>query len=90
MQRTITILVDDFDGESEAAETVGFALDGVAYEVDLTAEHAAELRELVGQYVAVGRRVGGRKRRGAGNSAPAEPAPEKQPRRRRGKGAEKQ
>ena len=45
-QRTTIHLVDDLD-ESEAAETVSFALDGTAYEIDLNDEHAAELRVTV-------------------------------------------
>ena len=42
-QKTQVILVDDIDG-SAATQTVTFALDGVSYEIDLTDEHAAELR----------------------------------------------
>lgn len=64
--RTEIILVDDFDEEKEADETVTFALDGVSYEIDLAEEHAAELRELLAPYIESGRRTGGRKRRGAG------------------------
>jgi hypothetical protein len=67
--RTEIILVDDFDEEKEAAETVTFALDGVSYEIDLAEEHAAELRELLAPYIENGRRTGGRKRRGAGLAA---------------------
>ena len=51
-----TILVDDFDG-SPAAETVSFALDGSAYELDLSADNAAELRETLGEWIAGARRV---------------------------------
>ncbi len=65
--RTQTILVDDLDG-SEAAETVTFGLGGDNYEIDLTEENAAVLRELLAPYVEVARRVparrGGRGRRG--------------------------
>ena len=43
-QRVNVVLVDDIDG-TDASETVGFALDGVDYEIDLSDEHAAELRE---------------------------------------------
>lgn len=63
-QRTVTILVDDFDGETEAAETIPFALDGVTYEIDLAAANAATLRETLAPYIEVARRTGGRKRRG--------------------------
>jgi hypothetical protein len=62
-QRVNVILVDDIDGD-EAAETVSFALDGVDYEIDLNETHAEELREALARYVAAGRRVGGRRRKG--------------------------
>lgn len=44
---TTTTLVDDVDG-TEAVETVGFALDGVTYEIDLSAVNASRLRGCVG------------------------------------------
>ncbi|HEY0117984.1 MAG TPA: Lsr2 family protein [Cellulomonas sp.] len=53
---------DDIDG-SEANETVTFAVDGVTYEIDLTAGHAAELRTAVEPYTKAARRVGGVARR---------------------------
>ena len=48
---------DDIDG-SGAAETLSFALDGLSFEIDLTAEHAAELRAALAPYTAAGRRIG--------------------------------
>ena len=63
-QRVNVILVDDIDG-SEAAETVTFGLDGVQYEIDLSADNADKLRDVLAPYVGHGRRSGGR-RRGAG------------------------
>jgi Lsr2 len=45
-QKTVVSLIDDLDGESEADETVEYALDGVTYEIDLTNEHAETLREV--------------------------------------------
>lgn len=42
--RVTAVLVDDLDGRSTADETVYFALDGVNYEIDLSAEHAQDLR----------------------------------------------
>jgi hypothetical protein len=54
-QRTWATL-DDFDG-TPAAETVVFTVDGTRYEMDLSAENAAEWRDLIGVYVAVARRV---------------------------------
>ncbi|CAM2889517.1 histone-like nucleoid-structuring protein Lsr2 [Saccharomonospora xinjiangensis] len=54
--------VDDITGEP-ARETVFFALDGIAYEIDLTAEHADRLRDVLLRYAAHARRTGGRRRK---------------------------
>ncbi len=62
-QRVNVVLVDDLDG-SDAAETVSFALDGVDYEIDLSEEHAGELRNAVSLYVGHARRTGGRRKTG--------------------------
>lgn len=62
------VLVDDFDG-TDAEETVQFALDGVSYEIDLSAEHAGGLRETLEAYVNAARRTGGRKVAAAGTSS---------------------
>ena len=43
-RKTYVELIDDLTGE-KAEETVSFALDGVAYEIDLSEENAAKLRE---------------------------------------------
>ncbi len=56
-------LIDDIDG-SEAEESVVFALDGVDYEIDLSAKNAAELRDSLGQFIEHARRTGGRKQAG--------------------------
>lgn len=58
---TTVSLVDDLDG-SEAAESVAFALDGVAYEIDLSEENAEKLRDALAGYVAGARRVDGARR----------------------------
>ena len=55
--RRVVRFVDDF-GEGEAAETVVFGLDGVDYEIDLSAGHAARLRAALDRYVAAARMVG--------------------------------
>lgn len=55
--RRVVRFVDDLDG-SAAAETVWFALDGVGYEVDLSAVNAAALRTLLDPYLTAGRGVG--------------------------------
>lgn len=59
-QRVQVILEDDLDG-SEASETVSFAIDGVSYEIDLSDEHAAQLRAELQPWIEAGRRVGGRR-----------------------------
>ena len=58
--RTTVTLVDDLDG-STADETVPFGLDSSTYEIDLSSEHADQLRAALEQYVAAGRRTGGRR-----------------------------
>ena len=67
-QKVQVVLVDDLDGGS-ADETVTFSLDGVSYEIDLTHDNAAHLRDVLAPYVGHGRRVGAPRRasgRGAG------------------------
>lgn len=54
-KRTTVELVDDLDG-NEGDETVLFGLDGVEYEIDLSKEHADELREALSPFVGSGRR----------------------------------
>lgn len=77
-QRVNVVLVDDLDG-SDADETVTFALDGTEYEIDLSSANAAKLRDSLAVWVGHGRRVGGRRRRGAavsknGSKSAASPA----------------
>ena len=68
-QKTVVTVVCDLphDGEVEGTETVSFAFDGTAYEIDVCAAHAKDLREKFGKYVEHARRVagggGGRRRR---------------------------
>ena len=61
-QKVNVVLVDDLDGGA-AAETVTFGLDGVTYEIDLSARNAKGLRDALGRYIEHGRRVGGGRRR---------------------------
>jgi hypothetical protein len=72
-QKTVVLLEDDLDG-GQADETVTFALDGVSYEMDLSAANAARLRESLAPYVGAGRRIGGRAvvRRSGGGPARAD------------------
>jgi hypothetical protein len=66
-------LIDDIDG-SNAVETVGFALDGTSYEIDLSRANAKKLRDGLSNYVAHARRAGrvrasdGRRARGSARS----------------------
>ena len=68
-QKVQVVLVDDIDG-GEAVETLSFSLDGVGYEIDLSAANAADLREAVAPWISAGRRVSGRRSasRGRGTS----------------------
>ena len=72
-QKVQVVLTDDLDG-GDADETVVFAIDGISYEIDLSAANADALRNGVAAYVAAARRVGGRsvRRTGAVKSRPAE------------------
>ncbi|MCE9516222.1 MAG: Lsr2 family protein [Mycobacterium sp.] len=70
MAKKVTVtLVDDFDGEGPADETVEFSIDGVSYEIDLSARNAQKLRDELRPWSEAGRRVGGR-RRGRSSGAP--------------------
>jgi hypothetical protein len=73
-RRIVHQLVDDLDGtilEVGEGETVLFSLDGVAYEIDLTAGNAAALRDALAPYVDAGRSVSSRGGTGGGASAAA-------------------
>ena len=60
-QRVQVLLVCDLHGdETPAGETVEFALDGSAYEIDVCEQHATELRDRMAAYVGAARRSGGR------------------------------
>jgi hypothetical protein len=76
-QQVQVMLVDDLDG-SPADETVSFALDGVAYQIDLSAENAEALREALAPFLGHARRArGGSARRApkaAGKSAASDTA----------------
>ncbi|GAA2268464.1 Lsr2 family protein [Glycomyces scopariae] len=56
-KKTQVILIDDIDG-STAEETVKFAIDGQAYEIDLSASHAKELRDALEKFQEAGTRLG--------------------------------
>ncbi len=67
-KKTVVYLQDDLDG-GKADETVSFSLDGVAYEIDLSAKNAGKLRDQLAGYVGAARRTGGRSVRGRGRPA---------------------
>ncbi len=58
-QKVQVLLVDDIDGVP-ADESITFALDGVSYEIDLSAGNAAALRDALAPWVGHARKVGGR------------------------------
>ncbi|MGV9676460.1 histone-like nucleoid-structuring protein Lsr2 [Nocardia sp. NPDC003482] len=59
MAKKVTVeLVDDYDGESKAEETIRFAIDGVEYEIDLSTLNAGKLRETLEPWVKPARKVG--------------------------------
>jgi hypothetical protein len=74
-QTTVT-LVDDLDG-TEADEQVEFAVDGKAYEIDLSAANSARLREALAPFISAARRAGGRRRSSAA-PAPARPSSDRE------------
>ncbi|WP_406634325.1 Lsr2 family protein [Amycolatopsis sp. WGS_07] len=68
-QKVLVEMIDDLDG-SEAGQTVPFGLDGVQYEIDLSDENAAALREQLADFIASARRTGGRKTTVRNSAAP--------------------
>jgi hypothetical protein len=76
-QTTVT-LVDDLDG-SVADEQVEFAMDGKAYEIDLSSANSARLREALAPFISAARRTGGRRRSGGGGAvATARPSTDRE------------
>ncbi|GIF69333.1 Lsr2 family protein [Asanoa ishikariensis] len=55
-KETIVKLVDDIDG-STATQTVTFALDGVAFEIDLSDDNASKLRQALEPFVEAATKV---------------------------------
>ena len=65
--KVLTTLQDDIDG-SDATETVRFALDGVEWEIDLSERNANRLRNSLSDFIAHGRKVGGKRRKPTSSS----------------------
>jgi hypothetical protein len=66
-QRVEIQFLDDLDG-TKADGTVKFGVDGIHYEIDLSAKNADELAQALAPYIEAGRRVSGSSRR-RGNGA---------------------
>ena len=60
-QQTTVRFIDDLDG-SDASGTFDFAIDGRQYQIDLSDENAAKLRDALAPYVGAARKAGGRGR----------------------------
>ncbi|MFD9664411.1 Lsr2 family protein [Rhodococcus sp. NPDC059968] len=61
--------VDDIDGTSideGQGETIAFSVDGIDYEIDLSAKNATQFHKKLDYYIEHATRVGGRKNRTAG------------------------
>lgn len=61
-QQISVTLTDDLDGETAADETIEFAIDGIAYQIDLCQKNADTMRESLHQWVSNARKVSGRTR----------------------------
>ncbi|WP_380161946.1 Lsr2 family protein [Kineococcus sp. R86509] len=57
-KRTTTHVIDDVDGASPATERIVFALEGAGYEIDLSADHAHQLRADLDVFIQHARRTG--------------------------------
>jgi hypothetical protein len=62
-------LIDDLDGK-DADETIRFSLDGVGYEIDLSAKNAGKMRDAFAPYISAGQKIG---RTGVGGLANPKP-----------------
>jgi Lsr2 len=77
-QKYIVQLVDDLTQEpidEGAGESVRFSLDGVGYTIDLTNEHADELRNALAPYVGKARKGDAAPRAGARSNGSSSRAP---------------
>ena len=79
-RRAVVHLVDDLDDtiiEDGNGQIVSFGLDGTTYEIDLTNEHADELRAALARYVEAARKAGSdrpARARSTGRSRSSKPA----------------
>jgi hypothetical protein len=70
---THTRLIDDLDQTSDADESVDFGIDGRKCTIDLTTEHANELRAVLQPYLDAARKAGGGGGHGGKPSKPGKP-----------------
>jgi hypothetical protein len=65
---TRQLLIDDLDGQTEASETVVYAIDGQHYAIDLSDGNAKQLRDALAKYNKVARQITSKEAlRGAGD-----------------------
>jgi Lsr2 len=64
-QQTTVRFIDDLDG-SEASGTFDFSLEGRSYQIDLSDENAARLREALTPFIGAARKAGGGRGRARG------------------------
>lgn len=77
MARVVVVsFVDDLDGKQAADETVTFALDGIEYTIDLSADNADALRRELAPWISHARKIRGA--RGKSTPARQRPAEERQ------------
>jgi hypothetical protein len=72
-KKTVSQYYSDMSGDEieSVSPTVHFAFEGVSYEIDLTDDEKATLRDVLGPYMALGRRTGATR----GSRAPRSTAP---------------
>lgn len=74
-QKVVREFIDDIDG-SPAERTFTFAVDGTAYEIDLSSENIAEFKDAIGGFIESARKVkatiNGQRQRGASTADPRE------------------
>jgi hypothetical protein len=74
MTPSATPMLIDNTGQVDASETVRFGVDGCAYEIDLPARRASELRSMARRYISVARQIPPARSR-ARQQHPRPPAP---------------
>ena len=70
-QETTVRFIDDLDG-SDASGTFDFSLDGRQYQIDLSEENAAKLRDALAPFIGAARKAGRGRGRGPRQTAVAE------------------